>query len=165
VACGAVAFFFEAPEQSISIFAIIVLAVALDFFNEYRAEKTVEALRKKVSIKAVVVRDGKPSETDSTLLVPGDLVSLYVGDIVAADMRIVEAKDLHVNEAALTGESFPVEKTSEKLELQQPTPQQLRNYLFMSSIIANGTARGIVVHTPICREYPTSNIGPRAKVD
>ena len=113
-ACGVVTFFFEAPEQSVSIFAMIVLAVALGFFNEYRAEKTVEALRKKVSLKAVVVRDGKPSETDSTLLVPGDLVSLYVGDIVAADIRIVEAKDLHVNEASLTGESFPVEKTPRK---------------------------------------------------
>ena len=66
-ACGVVTFFFEAPEQSISIFAMIVLAVVLGFFNEYRAEKTVEALRKKVSLKAVVVRDGKPSETDSTL--------------------------------------------------------------------------------------------------
>jgi Mg2+-importing ATPase len=142
-----VAFFFEAPEQSISILAMIVLAVALGFFNEYRAEKTVEALRRKVSIKAVVVRDGKPSEIDSTLLVPGDLVSLHVGGIVPADMRIVEAKDLHVNEAALTGESFPVEKTTESLELEQPTPQQLINYLFMSSIVANGSARGIVVST------------------
>ena len=70
-----------------------------------------------------------------------------MGDIVPADMRIVEAKDLHVNEASLTGESFPVEKNPESLELEQPTPQQLSNYLFMSSIIANGTARGIVVST------------------
>jgi Mg2+-importing ATPase len=126
---------------------MIVIAVSLGFFNEYRAEKTVKALQSKVSVKAVVIRDGKPSEIDSRLIVPGDLISLYVGDIVPADMRLVESKDLHANEAALTGESFPVEKNSESLDLEHPTPQQLTNCLFMGSIVANGSARGIVVST------------------
>ena len=126
---------------------MIVIAVTLGFINEYRAERTVHDLQKRVSIRTIVIRDGKPSEIESKLLVPGDIVSFYVGDIVPADMRVLESTDLHVNEAALTGESFPVEKTSETLDLQQPTPQQLTNYLFMSSVVANGSGRGVVVST------------------
>jgi Mg2+-importing ATPase len=126
---------------------MIVIAVTLGFVNEYRAEKTVHDLQKRVSIKAVVIRDGRSSEIESKLLVPGDVVSLYVGDIVPADIRIVESTDLHANEATLTGESFPVEKTSESLDLRNPTPQQLTNYMFMGSVVANGSGRGIVVLT------------------
>jgi Mg2+-importing ATPase len=148
VACALITYFFTSdPTQSIDILLMIVIAVSLGFFNEYRAEKTVKDLQSKVSVKAVVIRDEKPSEIDSRLVVPGDLVSLYVGDIVPADMRIVESKDLNANEAALTGESFPVEKNSESLDLQHPTPQQLTDYLFMGSIVANGSAKGIVVST------------------
>jgi Mg2+-importing ATPase len=147
IACAVVSGFFATIDQAISILLMIVIAVTLGFVNEYRAEKTVHDLQKRVSVRAVVIRGGKPSEIESKFLVPGDLVSFYVGDIVPADMRIVESTDLHVNEAALTGESFPVEKTSNSLDLQQPTPQQLINYLFMGSVVANGTGRGIVVST------------------
>lgn len=147
IACAVVSGLFSTIEQAISILLMIVIAVTLGFINEYRAEKTVHDLQKRVSIRAVVIRDGKPFEIESRLLVPGDLVSFYVGDIVPADMRIIESTDLHVNEASLTGESFPVEKTSESLNLRQPTPQQLTNYLFMGSVVANGSGRGIVVST------------------
>jgi Mg2+-importing ATPase len=147
VACAVITFFFAEPDQAIDILLMIVIAVSLGFFNEYRAEKTVHDLQKRVSVRAVVIRDDKSSEIESRLIVPGDIVSYYVGDIVPADMRIVECTDLHVNEAALTGESFPVEKTSENLDLQHPTPQQLTNYLFMGSVVANGSGRGIVVST------------------
>ncbi len=145
--CATVAAFFAEIEQSIVIIVMIALSAILGFFNEYKAEKIVEDLRQNVSIKAVVTRDGKPSEINARLLVPGDLVSVYVGDIVPADMRIVESKDLQINEAVLTGESFPTEKTSERLDLQQPTPQQLTNYLFMSTIVVHGAGRGVIVST------------------
>jgi len=147
IACAIVSALFATLEQAISILLMIAIAVVLGFVNEYRAEKTVHDLQKRVSIRAVVIRDSKPSEIESRLLVPGDLVSFYVGDIVPADMRIVQSIDLHVNEAALTGESFPVEKTSESLDVQHPTPQQLTNYMFMGSVVANGSGRGIVVST------------------
>jgi Mg2+-importing ATPase len=147
VACAIITFFFAEPDQAIDILLMIVIAVSLGFFNEYRAEKTVHDLQKRVSIRAVVIRDGKPSEIESRFLVPGDIVSFYVGDIVPADMRIKQSTDLHVNEAALTGESFPVEKNPEKLNIQNPTPQQLTNYLFMGSVVANGSGQGIVVST------------------
>jgi P-type Mg2+ transporter len=147
IACAAVSWLFATIDQAISILLMIVIAVVLGFINEYRAEKTVHDLQKRVSIRAVAIRDGKPSEIESRLLVPGDLVSFYVGDLVPADIRIVECSDLHVNEATLTGESFPVEKTSESLDLHHPMPQQLTNYMFMGSVVANGTGRGIVVST------------------
>ena len=97
----------------------------MGFYNEYKAEKIIEDLRQRVSLKAVAIRDGKPAQIDSKLLTPGDLVSVYVGDIVPSDMRIIDCKDLEVNEAVLTGESFPVEKTSALIEVKHPTPQQL----------------------------------------
>jgi Mg2+-importing ATPase len=141
-----VAGFFEV-RQSVAIIAMIALSVVLGYYNEYKAEKIIEDLRHTISLKAVVIRDGKPSEIDSRLLVPGDLVSVYVGDIVPSDMRIVESKDLDVNEAVLTGESFPSEKISQVLQVQNPIPQQLINYMFMATVVVHGTARGIVVAT------------------
>lgn len=147
VACAAIAGFFGEPDQSIVILLMIVIAVVLGFYNEYKAEKTVQDLRHAVSIKAVVTRDGKSCQIDSKLLVPGDLVSVYVGDLVPADMRIVKLKDLETNEATFTGESFPVEKKAERLDIQNPTPQQMTNYLFMGSAVVHGSAQGVVVST------------------
>ena len=89
IACAVVAGVFSELKQAIIILSMIALSVILGFYNEYKAEKTVENLKKNVSIKAVVAREGKSSQIDSKMLVPGDLVSLYVGDIVPADMRIV----------------------------------------------------------------------------
>lgn len=85
---------------------MIAISVVLGFYNEYKAEKIVENLRHSVSIEAVVTREGKSSQIDSKLLVPGDLVSLYVGDIVPADVRLVECKDLQADEATFTGNRF-----------------------------------------------------------
>ncbi len=147
VACAVVSGFFQQPEQAVVILLMIAIAVVLGFFNEYKAEKTVEDLRRKVSIRAVVTRDGKSREIDSREVVPGDILSVYVGDIVPADMRIVESKDLHANESTLTGESFPVEKSPNSLDLQQPTPMQLMNYLFTGTVIAHGSGKGVVLCT------------------
>jgi Mg2+-importing ATPase len=141
-----IAGFFEFT-QSIAIIAMIGLSVVLGFFNEYRAEKIIENLRRTVSLKAVAIRDGKSAQIDSKLLAPGDLVSVYVGDIVPSDMRIVDCKDLEVNEAVLTGESFPVEKTSATIQVQYPTPQHLTNYMFMGTVVVHGTGHGVVVST------------------
>jgi magnesium-transporting ATPase (P-type) len=126
-ACAVISGFSDQLVQAIEIAAMIVIAVVLGFYNEYKAEKTVQNLRQTVGIKAVVTREGKTSQIDSKLLVPGDLASLYVGDLVPADMRIVKSKDLETNEATFTGESFPVEKTSGELSIQNPKPQQVTN--------------------------------------
>jgi len=141
-----VAGFFD-TRQSAVIIAMIALSVVLGFYNEYRAEKIIEDLRQKVSLRALVIRNGKPVQIDSKFLTPGDVVSLYVGDIVPSDMRIIDCKDLEVNEAVLTGESFPTEKTSAILQVENPIPQQLTNYTFMGTVIVHGTGRGVVVAT------------------
>jgi Mg2+-importing ATPase len=155
IACALVAGVFAELDQSIAILSMIALSVILGFVNEYRAEKIVEDMRRTVSLKAVVARDGKLREIDSRLVVPGDMVSVYVGDIVPADMKIVEAKELQTNEATLTGESFPVEKTSESLDLEHPTPQQLKNYLFLGTVVAHGSGKGIVISTGKNTEFGT----------
>jgi Mg2+-importing ATPase len=145
--CAILAGIFGGLPQSIAILSMIALSVVLGYYNEYKAEKIVENLRQAVSIKTVVTRDGKSSQIDSKLAVPGDLVSVYIGDIIPADMRIVKSKDLQTDEATFTGESFPVEKTSERLDLQHPMPQQLTNYLFMGTVVVHGSAQGVVVST------------------
>jgi Mg2+-importing ATPase len=147
IAAAVVAGVFAEPKQAVIILSMIALSVVLGFYNEYKAEKIVENLRQAVSFKALVTRDGKSQEIDSKLIVPGDLLSVSVGDIISADMRIVKSKELQINEATLTGESFPVEKTSENLDIQQPTPQQLTNFLFMGTVVAHGAGHGVVVST------------------
>jgi len=147
IACAVVAGVFAELKQAIIILSMIALSVILGFYNEYKAEKIVENLKHNVSIKAVVTRDGKATQINSRLLVPGDLVSVYVGDISPADMRIVRSKDLQTDEATFTGESFPVEKTSDRLAVQNPIPQQLTNYLFMGTVVVHGSGQGIVVST------------------
>lgn len=141
-----VAGFFEL-DQSLAIIAIIALSVVLGFYNEYRAEKIIEHLRQRVSLKAIVTREGKPEQIDSKMLAPGDIVTLYVGDIVPSDIRIIGCKDLEINESALTGESFPVEKSADVLQVPHPSPQQLSNYAFMGTVVAHGTGRGVVIAT------------------
>jgi P-type Mg2+ transporter len=135
------------PQQAEIILVIIIISAALGFYNEYRASKLVQDLESTVSIKAVVTRDGKTAEVDSTTLVPGDLVTVYIGDIVGADMRIVNSTELQVNESTLTGESFPVEKNSEKLQAPPGTPTQSSNLAFMGTVVTRGTAKGVVTST------------------
>ena len=147
-----VAGFFEI-RQSVAIIAMILLSVVLGFFNEYKAEKIIDDLRQSVSLKAVVTREGRTNEIDSRLLVPGDFVSIYVGDIVPADTRILECKDLEVNEGTLTGESFPVEKNCNTIDLQHPIPQDLTNCLFMGTVVVHGSGRGLVVSTGRYTEF------------
>jgi Mg2+-importing ATPase len=147
VACAVIAGLYSELKQAIIILSMIALSVVLGFYNEYKAEKIVENLRENVSIKALVTRDGKARQVDSKLLVPGDLVTVYVGDISPADIRLVKSKELQADEATFTGESFPVEKTSEHVNLARPMPQQLINYLFMGTVVSHGSGQGVVVST------------------
>ena len=147
IACAVIAGVYSEPRQAVIILSMIGISVILGFYNEHKAEKIVENLRQNVAIKAVVTRSSKTSQIDSRFLVPGDLVTVYVGDIAPADMRLVKSKDLQADEATFTGESFPVEKTSDGLHLENPMPQQLTNYLFMGTVVKNGSGQGIVLST------------------
>ena len=88
------------------------MSVGLGFVNEYRAEKAAEALHSQIHHEAVVIRDGQAAAVDVTELVPGDLVELRLGDIVPADIRLLDAIGLECDESVLTGESLPVDKTT-----------------------------------------------------
>ena len=124
-----------------------VVSVFLSFMQEFRAGKEAEKLRQMVHTKASVYRGGKLVEKDIKELVPGDVVELSAGDMVPADLRIVSCKDLFINQASLTGESYPVEKTSQPLKTQTTSPTELTNIVFMGSSVVSGTALGLVVKT------------------
>ena len=100
--------------DAIAIAAIVVLNAIVGFLQEYRAERAVLALRSMTAPRARVVRDGQQITVPATTVVPGDLLVLEAGDIVAADATLVEAHALNANEAPLTGESAPVEKSGRR---------------------------------------------------
>ena len=106
--------------DAITIGAIVILNSVVGFVQEYRSEKAMEALRKMTAPKARVLRDGREVLIDAAEVVPGDIILLESGDRVPADGRLIEAIDLRTNEAALTGESTPVEKDVEPVRPDAP---------------------------------------------
>ncbi|MEM2881829.1 MAG: magnesium-translocating P-type ATPase [Candidatus Bathyarchaeia archaeon] len=135
------------------IFSIILLSAILDFYQESMAERAAEMLREKVATTATVLRDGAKNEVKLTEIVPGDIIHLSAGDIVPADSRLIAAKDLFVNQSALTGESFPVEKIAVPIESPSPSIEGWRNYLFMGTSVVSGTAMAVAVRTGGRTEY------------
>jgi Mg2+-importing ATPase len=129
------------------IIAIVMISVLVDFFQEYQAKKAVEALKKQVASTATVLRDGKQQEISPTLLVPGDVIILNAGDVVPADGRLIEEKDVHAHESALTGESFPVEKEVMELGDGDHTIGEAVNSVFLGTNIQTGIATAVVVRT------------------
>lgn len=135
------------------IIGVIVLGSALlSFYQEYRATAAVEALRSRVSQQAIVIRDGKPCPIPASEIVPGDVFELNAGDLVPADSVLIEARELHVVQSALTGESFPVQKTTETSAKEAILAARL-NVLFMGTSIRSGTARAIAVVTGRATEF------------
>ena len=128
------------------IFAIVLMITFLGFFQEYKAEKSIEALKKLLAFRAKVQRDGKQKEIDVKNLVPGDIVVLEEGEKVPADIRLLEVFSLRVNEASLTGESNPVGKTDEPISEKKLINDQ-KNMVFSGTAITSGRAKGIVVET------------------
>jgi len=104
---GLISSFFGEVANTAIIFVIVTLSVALDFYQESKAERAAEMLKQRVAITATVLRDGVKREVRLAEIVPGDIIYLSAGDIVPADARVINAKDLFVNQSALTGESFP----------------------------------------------------------
>ncbi len=136
----------EGFTESMLIFAIVIAIAVIGFFNEYKAEKTVEALKKLVGHSARVRRDGKIMEVAANELVPGDIVILEEGQKVPADMRLIEVKAMQVNEASLTGESVPVSKNTNTIAAAASLGDQ-KNMLFSGTIVTTGTGVAIVVGT------------------
>jgi Mg2+-importing ATPase len=129
------------------IFVMVILGVVLRFFQEMRADNAAEKLKAMVSNTATLVRDGKEAEVSLKMLVPGDIIRLAAGDMVPADVRVLSAKDLFLNQAALTGEALPVEKKAVPASADVQNPLDLPNLCFLGSNVESGSATAAVIHT------------------
>ena len=137
----------EGPADSIVILLVVVLNAIMGVFQEAKAEEAIDALRDMASPDAKVRRDGQVHTIKSHELVPGDVVILEAGDVVPADIRLIEASSLKVEEAALTGESVPVEKEIIDLSGKEAGIGDRLNMVFSSTSITYGRALGIVTGT------------------
>ena len=129
------------------IWVIVLMSVTLDFVQEYRAGHAAEQLKKTVAVKATVLRDGHSQEITIAKLVPGDVVLLAAGDLIPADCRLLEAKDFFINQALLTGESYPVEKHARELPASAADFGQADNAVFMGASVVSGMAKVLVCRT------------------
>lgn len=139
------------PTEALLIYAIVVAIAVVGFMNEYKAEKTVEALKKLMSQDCRVRRDGKIIDVPTAQLVPGDIVLLDEGKKVPADIRILSANHLQANESSLTGESLPTTKQDFVLKGKLALGDQT-NMLFSGTLVTTGTAEGVVVATGAATE-------------
>ena len=129
------------------IIAIVLLSVLLNFFMEFQARHAVEEIQKQVAISAAVLRDGREQELPVAELVPGDIVHLHAGDLVPADARLLDVKDLQVRESALTGESLPVEKAAADLPAGKHGGADASNSVFQGTAVQTGIGTAIIVCT------------------
>jgi len=132
--------------DAIIIAAMVVLSIGLNFFQAYRSERAVRRLREQVAPSATVIRDGKWTELPRRELVPGDLIRLAAGDLVPADARLLKSQDLHIQQAALTGESMPAEKFVPKVPLAT-TDATRPDLVFLGTSVVSGTATALVTAT------------------
>jgi len=133
--------------DSIIIMLIVILNAILGVVQENKAEQSLEALKKMASPAAKVIRDGNPEVIPASELVAGDVVILETGELVPADIRLGQTSNLKIEEAALTGESVPVEKNSEALEKEDVSVGDRLNMAYSGSIVTYGRGRGIVTGT------------------
>jgi Mg2+-importing ATPase len=135
----------EWPDATI-VLSVVIGSTLLGFVQEYRASAAIEKLRSRLTIKCTVLRGGKPATVLASEIVPGDVVLLSAGSLIPADGVILEAHDLFVNQAVLTGESFPVEKLPQTSAATATLPQRV-NCVFMGTNVRSGTARVLIVET------------------
>src|SRR5690606_5552566 len=128
------------------ILTIVMASSMLGFWQEYRAASAVASLQKMVAVLTDVLRDGVTMPIPLSGIVPGDVVILSAGTSIPADCRLLEARDLFVNEATLTGETFPIEKSPGDLPADTPLARRT-NVLFQGTHVVSGTGRALVMRT------------------
>ena len=145
---GVISFLTGDMHATIMIFVMVIVSVVLRFAQELRADHAAEKLKAMVSNNATVIRDGKRQEIALKLLVPGDIIELAAGDMIPADVRILAAKDLFLNQSALTGESLPIEKKSTQVaDKESQNSLDLTNICFLGSSVVSGSATAVVIKT------------------
>ena len=145
---------------------MLTLGVALRFVQESRADAAAAKLKAMISVTAAVVREGREEEIPLKQLVPGDIVKLCAGDMVPADVRLVASRDLFVAQAALTGESLPVEKLDARELREGISPLELANVCLLGTSVESGSATAVVAATggqTYFGRMASSIIGPEVK--
>ncbi len=137
--------------NAILIFVIVIANGVFGFFQEFKAEKSLEALKKMSPNKAIVLRNGQKQVVDAVELVPGDVVFLEAGELVPADARVFQARNLHLDESLLTGESMPVSKRTKVLPQQTNLAERI-NMVFKNSVVTSGTGLAMVTETGLKTE-------------
>jgi len=138
--------------DAIIVLAIVVASVGIGYSREYRAQSAAAELRAKVQVHTTVLRDGQPCSAPIQEIVPGDVVLLSAGSVVPADSLLLEAADCFVNEAVLTGESFPVQKTPGPVDAAAPLAKR-SNCVHLGTSVRSGSARCLVVTTGEATEF------------
>lgn len=138
--------------DSLTVISIISILVLVEVWNEYRAKRSIEALKKLASPNAIVLRERRPKEVLASLLVPGDIILLRTGQRIPADARLLEAFGLEVDESALTGESFPVSKDADVILPKEARILEQKNMVFAGTIITKGQGKALVVATSLNTE-------------
>ena len=146
VAAAVLAFGFQHATEGIAIVAVLVVNTALGFVTEWRAARSMEALREMGGDKIRVRRQDEEIEIDAEALVPGDLIIIESGDFVPADIRIIEANNLRAKESALTGESVSVQKQEQPVAEDAPLAERA-SMLYKGTMVADGSGKGIVTAT------------------
>jgi len=147
IAAAVAAAFLGDTKNAVAIGAIVLLYTVLGFVQEYRAEKAIASLKRLSTPEVRVLRGGIPAQISARELAPGDIVLLEAGNVVPADLRLIEAVNLRIQEAALTGESEPVEKLSAALQGEDLPLGDRRNLGYMGTVVTQGRGQGVVVAT------------------
>ena len=129
------------------IIAIVMFSVLLNFGMEFQARHAVEEIQQQIAITASTTRDSRLVDLPTAELVPGDVIQLRAGDLVPADARLIEVKDLHVRESMLTGESLPVEKVVADLSQEKHGIVDASNSVFLGTTVRTGIGIAIIVRT------------------
>ena len=135
------------PRAGTMMVLMIALSVGLKLYQEAKADSIAARLKAMISVGATALRDGQPREVPLAQLVPGDVIQLAAGDMIPGDVRIVQAKDLFVSQASLTGESFPVEKHAVATTAAGTAPLELATIAFLGTSVESGSASAVVVTT------------------
>lgn len=136
-----------AMADAVTIMAIVILNAVLGFVQEYRAERSLDAIKKLASAQADVLRNGLRNKIEAEQLVPGDIIFIHTGDKIPADVRLLESYSLEVDESALTGESHPVAKKAEIVLAVDTELAERSNMAFMGTVVTRGRAQAVVVET------------------
>lgn len=148
-----ISFFLGSRTSAMIILFMVFVSALLDFFNTYRSEKAIKKLTEKVTSKVTVLRDGTDQNIEFKKVVPGDLVLLSAGNIIPADCQLVETKYFFVNQSALTGESFPLEKSATADCHINASSLERIDLIFMGSSVVTGYGAAVVINTGAKTEY------------